>query len=107
MVLAIELTVLTSTSQNCWKRNVVGDKDNGVEDGDDDGVEDGDDNGVEDGVDNCGKHLTHLSQGVDCHLAQRTEQNEHVVGNKDNSVDDGIDDGDDGADNYLTHLSQW
>eukprot|EP00957_Ditylum_brightwellii_P086736 6600246-Ditylum_brightwellii.AAC.1 len=92
------------------------------DDGVDNGVDDGDDDGVDDGVDGADKHFTHLSQAVDCHFTQRSEQNKHVVGNKDDdidddvddgvddSVDDGdddsVDDGVDGADKHLTHLAQ-
>eukprot|EP00957_Ditylum_brightwellii_P199578 15214083-Ditylum_brightwellii.AAC.1 len=47
--------------------------------------------GVSDSDDGADKHLTHLSQGVDCHLTERSKQNEHVVGNKDNDVDNGVD----------------
>eukprot|EP00957_Ditylum_brightwellii_P182757 13920324-Ditylum_brightwellii.AAC.1 len=45
---------------------------------------------------------------------ERSKQNKHAVGNKDNGVDNGVDDSvdnsaddsDDGANKYLTHLSQ-
>eukprot|EP00957_Ditylum_brightwellii_P042232 3198311-Ditylum_brightwellii.AAC.1 len=86
--------------------------------GDEDGVEDG----VEDGRNNADKHLTHLSQAVNCILTKRSEQNKLVGGNKDDGVDDYVDNGDDngvedsnddgvedgveGADKHLTHLSQ-
>eukprot|EP00957_Ditylum_brightwellii_P157930 12021353-Ditylum_brightwellii.AAC.1 len=82
-------------------------------------------NGVDDGADGADKHLTHLSQGVDCCLMERSKQNKHVIGNKGNDVDngydngydnsdndsvdngdDGVDYGDDGADKHLAHLSQ-
>eukprot|EP00957_Ditylum_brightwellii_P125257 9548046-Ditylum_brightwellii.AAC.1 len=46
--------------------------------------------GVDDSVDGADKHLTHLSQWVDCHLMERSKQNKHVVGNKDNGVDNGM-----------------
>eukprot|EP00957_Ditylum_brightwellii_P134196 10231260-Ditylum_brightwellii.AAC.1 len=70
--------------------------------------------GVNDSDDGADKHLTHLSQAVDCHSTKRSKQNKYAVGNKDNgvdgsvdsSVDDSIDDNDDGADKHLTHLSQ-
>eukprot|EP00957_Ditylum_brightwellii_P150734 11477283-Ditylum_brightwellii.AAC.1 len=62
--------------------------------------------GVDDSNDGAGKHLTHLSQGVDCHLTQRSKGNEHVFGDTNNDVDNGVEDGDDGADKHLTHLSQ-
>eukprot|EP00957_Ditylum_brightwellii_P087137 6631676-Ditylum_brightwellii.AAC.1 len=65
--------------------HVVGNKDNdaddgvddGVDNGDDDSVEDGDGDGVDDGDDGADNHLTHLSQGVDCHLTWRSKHNEH------------------------------
>eukprot|EP00957_Ditylum_brightwellii_P152955 11642649-Ditylum_brightwellii.AAC.1 len=112
----------------CNKDNEV---DDGVEDGNNDSVEDGDDaddDGVDNGddaVDDCDegadKHFTHLSQVADCCLMERSEQNKHVVCNKDNDVDndgyDGVDNGDDdsvdngdygvdGADKHFTHPSQ-
>eukprot|EP00957_Ditylum_brightwellii_P008428 638495-Ditylum_brightwellii.AAC.1 len=66
--------------------------------------------GVEDCDDSADKHLTHISQEVDCHLKERSKQNEHVVDNKDNGVDnsadDGVDNSDDGANKHLIHLSQ-
>eukprot|EP00957_Ditylum_brightwellii_P171318 13041630-Ditylum_brightwellii.AAC.1 len=49
--------------------------------------------GVDDSDDGANKHLTHLSQSVDCHLTERSKQNKHGVGNKDNGVDNGVDDG--------------
>eukprot|EP00957_Ditylum_brightwellii_P209745 15363024-Ditylum_brightwellii.AAC.1 len=93
--------------------------DNDVDNSDNDitdGVVDGDDDG-DDGVD---KQLTHISQSADCCLMERSNQNKHVVCNKDNDVnndfdngddgvdndDDGIDVGNDGPDKHLTHLSQ-
>eukprot|EP00957_Ditylum_brightwellii_P014889 1123176-Ditylum_brightwellii.AAC.1 len=48
--------------------------------------------GVDNSDDGANKHLTHLSQAVDCHLTERSKRNKHVVGNKDNGVDDGVDD---------------
>jgi hypothetical protein len=39
---------------------------------------------------------------VDCCLTERSKQNEHVVGNKDN----GVEDSNDGANKHLTHFSQ-
>eukprot|EP00957_Ditylum_brightwellii_P199535 15210821-Ditylum_brightwellii.AAC.1 len=66
--------------------------------------------GVNDSDDGGNKHLTHLSQAVDCHLTERSKWNKHVAGNKDNGVDNSVDDivenSDDGADKHLTHLSQ-
>eukprot|EP00957_Ditylum_brightwellii_P182484 13900892-Ditylum_brightwellii.AAC.1 len=50
---------------------------------------------VDDSDDGVGKHLTHLSQGVDCHLMEISKQNKRVVGDKDDDVDDGVDIGDD------------
>eukprot|EP00957_Ditylum_brightwellii_P156872 11939666-Ditylum_brightwellii.AAC.1 len=43
--------------------------------------------GVDNSVDSGDKHLTHLSQAVDYCLKERSKQNTHVDGNKDNSVD--------------------
>eukprot|EP00957_Ditylum_brightwellii_P025652 1939441-Ditylum_brightwellii.AAC.1 len=55
------------------------------------------------------KHLTHLSQAVDCCLTKRSDLNGCVNDGKegvDNSVDDSDDDSDDGGDTHLTHLTQ-
>eukprot|EP00957_Ditylum_brightwellii_P187932 14308497-Ditylum_brightwellii.AAC.1 len=49
---------------------VVGNKDNGVDNGADDSIGDSDDG--------ANKHLTHLSQMVDCCLMERSMQNERV-----------------------------
>jgi hypothetical protein len=99
-------------------KHVVGDKHDGVDDGVDNGVDNSVDDSVDDNVDNsddgADKHLTHLSQVVDCCLMKRSKQNKHVVGNKDNgvdgadddSVDNGVDNSNDGADKQLIHLSQ-
>eukprot|EP00957_Ditylum_brightwellii_P168323 12813323-Ditylum_brightwellii.AAC.1 len=108
------------TQRSEQNKHVIGNKD---DDDDDDSVDNGDDDVDEDSIDNDvdnsvkdsdDKHLTHLSQGVDCHLTQRSEQNKHVVGNEDNDDDDGVDigddnsvgDGDASADKHLTHVSQ-
>eukprot|EP00957_Ditylum_brightwellii_P152720 11624924-Ditylum_brightwellii.AAC.1 len=81
--------------------------------------------GVGNSDNSADKYLTHLSQVVDCHLSERSDQNKHVVGDKDdgvddsvdnsvddsvdntvdNSVDDSVDDSDNNANKYLTHLS--
>eukprot|EP00957_Ditylum_brightwellii_P187072 14247445-Ditylum_brightwellii.AAC.1 len=70
-----------------------------------------DDNG--DGVDNsddgADKHLTHLSQAVDCYLTERSDQNGCVNDGKegvDNIDDNSVDNIDDGGDMHLTHLTQ-
>ena len=60
--------------------------------------------GVDNSVDGGDKHLTHLLQAVDCCLKQRSKQNKHVVGSKDNGGNDSDDDSDDGGDKHLTHL---
>eukprot|EP00957_Ditylum_brightwellii_P151112 11506801-Ditylum_brightwellii.AAC.1 len=52
--------------------------------------------GVDNDVDGADKHLTHLSQAVDCCLTDRSKQNKHVVCNKDDDVNNDGDDGDDG-----------
>eukprot|EP00957_Ditylum_brightwellii_P196838 14997376-Ditylum_brightwellii.AAC.1 len=58
--------------------------------------------GVDDSDDSADKHLTQLSQAVGCHLTERSKQNEHAVGNKDDCVDDGVDDGvDEGVDDSV------
>eukprot|EP00957_Ditylum_brightwellii_P095051 7239331-Ditylum_brightwellii.AAC.1 len=57
-------------------KHVVCNKDNGVDDS------------VDDSDDGDNKHLTHLSQAVDCRLTERSKQNLRVVGNKDDGVDD-------------------
>eukprot|EP00957_Ditylum_brightwellii_P001154 90786-Ditylum_brightwellii.AAC.1 len=79
-------------------KHVVCDKDDDVDDSVDDGVNNGDndsvdngDDGVDYGADGANKHLAHLSQAADCCLTERSNQNEHVVCNKDNDVDNGVD----------------
>eukprot|EP00957_Ditylum_brightwellii_P004841 368712-Ditylum_brightwellii.AAC.1 len=47
--------------------------------------------GVDNSDDSTDKHLMHLSQGVDCHVIERSKQNKCVVGNKDDGVHDGDD----------------
>eukprot|EP00957_Ditylum_brightwellii_P030180 2283735-Ditylum_brightwellii.AAC.1 len=123
MVLMIAMMVLTSTLHISHKGSkpidhVVGIKDNDVDDDVNNSKDDSVVDGVDDGDDGAYKHLTHLSQWVDCHLTWRSKQNKHVVGNKDYDVDDdvnnskddsvvdGVEDGDDGADKHLIHLSQ-
>eukprot|EP00957_Ditylum_brightwellii_P000744 58295-Ditylum_brightwellii.AAC.1 len=44
-----------------------------------------------DSVDSGGKHLTHLSQAVDCCFKERSVRNMHVDSNKDNGVEDSVD----------------
>eukprot|EP00957_Ditylum_brightwellii_P212165 15367038-Ditylum_brightwellii.AAC.1 len=105
VVLMIVMTVLTSTSHISHKALI--------------GILLGEEikkSIVEDGVDSADKHLTHFSQGVDCHLTWKSKQNKHVVGNKDNdgdnsiqdgdyeSVEDGVNDSYDTADKLLKHL---
>eukprot|EP00957_Ditylum_brightwellii_P181217 13803692-Ditylum_brightwellii.AAC.1 len=71
------------TQRSKQNKHVVGNKDHvvvvvdGVEDGVDNSVKDGDDDSHVDGVDEANKHLKYLSQGVDCHLTQRSKQNKH------------------------------
>eukprot|EP00957_Ditylum_brightwellii_P131693 10044447-Ditylum_brightwellii.AAC.1 len=104
---AIDCHLTERSKQN---EHVVGNKDNGVDDGVDDGVN----NNVDNSDDGANKHLTYLSQVVDCHLTEISKQNERVVGNKDNGVDNGdnngddnnVDNSDDGANKHLIHLSQ-
>eukprot|EP00957_Ditylum_brightwellii_P017338 1305597-Ditylum_brightwellii.AAC.1 len=47
------------------------------------------------GVDNSGdsgdKHLTHLTQVVDCCLKERSKQNMRVDGDKEDSADESVD----------------
>eukprot|EP00957_Ditylum_brightwellii_P018269 1376261-Ditylum_brightwellii.AAC.1 len=52
-------------------------------------------NGVGDGADEAKKHLVHLTQVVDCRLAEISEQKDHLVSDKDNDVHDGNVDGED------------
>eukprot|EP00957_Ditylum_brightwellii_P045503 3449777-Ditylum_brightwellii.AAC.1 len=47
--------------------------------------------GIDNCVDGADKLFTHLSQAANCCLTERSEQNEHVVCNKDNDVDNDID----------------
>eukprot|EP00957_Ditylum_brightwellii_P118681 9052592-Ditylum_brightwellii.AAC.1 len=49
--------------------------------------------GVDNSDEGADKHLTHLLQGVDCHLTERSKRNEHIIGDKDNGVDDDVDNG--------------
>eukprot|EP00957_Ditylum_brightwellii_P039347 2976398-Ditylum_brightwellii.AAC.1 len=62
--------------------------------------------GVDNRDDSGDEHLTHLVQGADCHLTERSKQNTCVDGNKDDGDDDSVDNRDDGGDKHLTHLSQ-
>eukprot|EP00957_Ditylum_brightwellii_P075431 5732635-Ditylum_brightwellii.AAC.1 len=77
--------------------HVVGNKDNDVDDGVDNGGgdDDGDDVDVQNGDDGADKHLAHISQAGDCCLMERSKQNKHIIGNKDDDVDNGVDNGDD------------
>eukprot|EP00957_Ditylum_brightwellii_P115547 8813091-Ditylum_brightwellii.AAC.1 len=78
-------------------------------------------NCVDDGADVAEKHLVHLAQAADCHRAEISEQNKHLVSDEDDDVhngnidgeddsvgngdDDGDDGGaDDGADGAEKHL---
>eukprot|EP00957_Ditylum_brightwellii_P120347 9183004-Ditylum_brightwellii.AAC.1 len=65
-------------------------------------VDDNNRDGVDDSDDGVNKHLTHLSQVVDCCLMERSEQNRCF----DDNNGDGVDNSDDGGDKHLTHLSQ-
>eukprot|EP00957_Ditylum_brightwellii_P118220 9017039-Ditylum_brightwellii.AAC.1 len=78
MVLMIVLTIVLAIVMTRSKQNkrVVGDKYNDVDDS------------VGNSDDGADKHLTHLSQVVDCYSMERSKQNKRVVGDKDNSVDD-------------------
>eukprot|EP00957_Ditylum_brightwellii_P164856 12551257-Ditylum_brightwellii.AAC.1 len=66
--------------------------------------------GVDDSDDSIDKHLTYLSQVVDCHSMEKSKQNKRDVGNKDNGVDNSVggsvDNSDDSANKHLTHLLQ-
>eukprot|EP00957_Ditylum_brightwellii_P105390 8034377-Ditylum_brightwellii.AAC.1 len=63
--------------------------------------------GVDNSSDSGDKHITHLSQAVDCYLKKRSKQNIHVDGNKDNGVDNSVDNSVDSGDKHITHLSPW
>eukprot|EP00957_Ditylum_brightwellii_P080247 6103892-Ditylum_brightwellii.AAC.1 len=78
--------------------HVVGNEENDVDDDVDNNVDDSVEDSDEDSVDSADKHLTHLSQAVDCYSTWRSEQNKHVDGKQDNDVVDD-DDVDNGADN--------
>eukprot|EP00957_Ditylum_brightwellii_P123628 9425402-Ditylum_brightwellii.AAC.1 len=71
---AVDCHLIWKSKQN---EHVVGNKDNGVVNGDDNGGDDSIDNGVDHGVDNgvdgANKHLTHLSQAVDCCPTERSK----------------------------------
>eukprot|EP00957_Ditylum_brightwellii_P055607 4213762-Ditylum_brightwellii.AAC.1 len=66
-------------------------------------VDDDNGDGVDDSDGDTNKHLTHLSQVVDCHSTERSMQNVHVIGNKDGGVDDSVD----SANKQFTHLKNW
>eukprot|EP00957_Ditylum_brightwellii_P120687 9205376-Ditylum_brightwellii.AAC.1 len=61
---------------------------NGVDNGFDNGVHNGVHNGVDDSDASVTKNFAHLTQAVDCSLTERSRQNKHIVGKKDNGVDD-------------------
>eukprot|EP00957_Ditylum_brightwellii_P201699 15326810-Ditylum_brightwellii.AAC.1 len=94
-VLTIVTTVLISTSHTSHKQLIVvwqrEARRTSIDDNSDDSAD---------------KHLTHLSQAVDCCLTKRSKQNKHINGNKDDGVDNGVDNSDDIADKHLTYLSQ-
>eukprot|EP00957_Ditylum_brightwellii_P149374 11376630-Ditylum_brightwellii.AAC.1 len=46
-------------------------------------------NGVDGGADGAEKHLVHLTQVADCHLAEISEQKDHIVSDEDDDVHDG------------------
>eukprot|EP00957_Ditylum_brightwellii_P177855 13546991-Ditylum_brightwellii.AAC.1 len=46
--------------------------------------------GIDNSYDGANKHLTHLSQAVDCCLMERSKQNKHVIGDKDDDVDNNV-----------------
>eukprot|EP00957_Ditylum_brightwellii_P084989 6462637-Ditylum_brightwellii.AAC.1 len=60
---------------------VVGNKDNGVDNSVDNSVDDSVDNSVAGSDDSGDKHLTNLSQAINCHLIERSKQNKCVDGN--------------------------
>eukprot|EP00957_Ditylum_brightwellii_P013613 1027127-Ditylum_brightwellii.AAC.1 len=62
--------------------------------------------GVDDSGEGGDKHLTHLSQVVDCCLIERSKQNTCVASYKDNGVEDSVDNSDDNGVKHLTHLLQ-
>eukprot|EP00957_Ditylum_brightwellii_P155702 11854035-Ditylum_brightwellii.AAC.1 len=70
-----------------------------------------DDNGddVDDSDDGANKHLSHLSQAIDCCLTVKSDSNRCVNDGKegvDNNNDDSVDDSNDGGEMHLTHLTQ-
>eukprot|EP00957_Ditylum_brightwellii_P138800 10580360-Ditylum_brightwellii.AAC.1 len=115
--LAVDCCLMERSKQNTY---AVGNNNNGVGNSVDDsdgerskliecvnGNKDyGVDNGVDNSVDDADKHLTHLSQANDCHLAERSKQIECVNDNKNNDVHYSVDDSNDGADKHITHLAQ-
>eukprot|EP00957_Ditylum_brightwellii_P159139 12111802-Ditylum_brightwellii.AAC.1 len=46
-------------------------------------------NGVDNGADGAEKHLVHLIQLADCHLAEISVQKDHLVSDADNDVHNG------------------
>eukprot|EP00957_Ditylum_brightwellii_P029436 2224889-Ditylum_brightwellii.AAC.1 len=72
-------------------------------------VDDDNGDGVNNSNDSVDKHLTHLSQAVDCCLTERNDPNGCVNDCKegvDNNDDDSIDNSDGGGDMHLVHLTQ-
>eukprot|EP00957_Ditylum_brightwellii_P098121 7475992-Ditylum_brightwellii.AAC.1 len=66
-------------------------------------------NGVDNSYGSADKHLTHLSQAVDCCLTGRGDPDGCVNDGKegvDNNDDDGVDNSPDGGDMHFTHLTQ-
>eukprot|EP00957_Ditylum_brightwellii_P006497 492265-Ditylum_brightwellii.AAC.1 len=70
-------------------------------------VDDDNRDGVDDSDDGANKHLTYLSQAIDCHSTERNKQNVRVIGNKDGGVDDSVDNSDDSTNKQFTHLKNW
>eukprot|EP00957_Ditylum_brightwellii_P159567 12146776-Ditylum_brightwellii.AAC.1 len=56
-------------------KHVIGNNENSVDGADDDSVDNGVDNGVDSSDVGANKHLTYLSQAVDCCLAKKCKQN--------------------------------
>eukprot|EP00957_Ditylum_brightwellii_P121638 9276303-Ditylum_brightwellii.AAC.1 len=75
-------------------------------------VDDDNGDGVDDSDDGADKHLTYLSQAVDCCLTERSGPKRCVndgkegVDNSDDDSDDDSDDSDDSDDMHLAHLTQ-
>eukprot|EP00957_Ditylum_brightwellii_P188906 14379715-Ditylum_brightwellii.AAC.1 len=72
-------------------------------------VDDDNGDGVDGSDDGANKHLSQLSQAVDCCLAEKSDSNRCVNEGKegvDNNDDDSVGISDDGGDMHLTHLTQ-